>query len=116
MISRLLLWYVGIAVAVLLAMAWWGQRYPARVTIINASGEALHDVEIRCGEQRVAAGMIANGRARGVALQPGDHVVVHFGKTTWRSPDVLTPARAMVLYVGPGGRIDERSRLGTLSR
>ncbi|MEK6374279.1 MAG: hypothetical protein AABO58_16450 [Acidobacteriota bacterium] len=116
MISRPLLWFIALAVAVLLALAWWGSRYPARVTIINVSGGALREVEIRSGDQRVAAGTIANGRTRSVALEPGDTVVVHFGRTTWRSAEELTPARSMVLYVGPGGRVEERSRLGTLGR
>ncbi len=116
MISRRLLWFIAIAVAVLLALSWWGRHYPARVTIINVSGEALREVEIRSGAQRIAAGTIPNGRTRGVTLEPGDAVVVHFGRTTWRSAEELTPARAMVLYVGPGGRVEERSRLGRIER
>jgi hypothetical protein len=116
MISRPLLWFIGLGVVVLLALAWWGSRYPARVTIINVSGAALRDVEIRSGDQSVAAGTIVNGRTRSVTLEPGDTVVVHFGHTTWRSAEALTPARSMVLYVGPGGRVEERSRLGQIGR
>src|SRR5213076_2270820 len=99
MISRRILWYIAIALAVLLGLAWWGKRYPARVTIINVSGETLRDLEIRCGAQRVAAGSIPNGRTRSVTLQPGDAVVVHYGRVTWRSAEELTPAGAMILYV-----------------
>lgn len=116
MLSRRLLWFIAAAVMVLLALSWWGRRYPARVTIINVSGTALREVEIRSGAQTVAAGTIANGRTRTVALEPGDSVVIHFGRTTWRSAEELTPARSMVVYVGPGGRIEERSRLGSLNR
>jgi len=115
-ISRRLLGFIVLALAVLVALAWWGRRYPARVTIINVSGDAIRDVEVRSGEQRLNVGTIPNGRAHRVTLAPGDAVVIHFGQTTWRSSEELTPARAMVLYVGPGGRVDERSRLGSLSR
>src|SRR6184192_929809 len=104
MISKRLIWYIGGAVAVLLGLAWWGERYPARVTIINVSGEAMRDVEVRCAAQSVAVGTIANSGTRTVTLEPGDHVVVHFGRTTWRSAEALTPARAIIVYVGPGGR------------
>ena len=116
MISKRLLWFIALVLAALLALAWWGRHYPARVTIINVSGESLPDVEIRCGAQRIAAGTIPNGRTRSATLDPGDAVVIHFAHTTWRSTEELTPARAMVLYVQPGGRVAERSRLGSLSR
>jgi hypothetical protein len=105
MISKRLLWFIALALAALLVLAWWGHRYPARVTIINASGVALRDVEIRSGEQRVTTGAIPNGGTRSVTLEPGHTVVVHFGRTTWRSADELAPAGAMVLYVGPEGRL-----------
>jgi hypothetical protein len=116
LISKRLIWFIALALAALLAMAWWGHRYPAHVTIINVSGSALRDVEIRSGEQRIAAGTIPNGGTRSVTLAPGETVTIHFERTTWRSADELTPARAMVLYVAPGGRIEERSRLGRITR
>src|SRR5437764_2450224 len=116
MISKRLLWFIGAALAALLAMAWWGHRYPARVTIINVSGVALREVEIRSGQQRAMTGTIPNGGTRSVALMPGDEVSIHFARTTWRSPEELTPVRAMLLYVGPEGRVEERSRLSGLTR
>jgi hypothetical protein len=105
MISKRLLGFIALALAALLAMAWWGHRYPARVTIINVSGLALREVEIRSGQQRVTTGAIPNGGSRSVALTPGDTVIIHFARTTWRSPDELTPARAMILYIGPEGQV-----------
>lgn len=105
MISKRLLWLIAICVAALMALTWWGNRRPARVTIINASGVALRDVEIRSGEQNVSTGEIPNGASRSVTLAPGDTVVIHFGRTTWRSPQNLTPASAMVLYIRPEGRV-----------
>jgi hypothetical protein len=105
MISKRLLWFIALALAALLAIAWWGHRYPARVTIINVSGVALREVEIRSGEQRVATGTIPNGGTRSVALAPGDAVTIHFARTTWRSSEELTPARAMILYIGPEGQV-----------
>ena len=108
MISKKLLWLIALSVAALLALAWWGSRYPARVTIINASGVALRDVEIRSGGQRASTGPIPNGGSRSVTLAPAETVTIHFGRTTWRSPDELTPARAMVLYIGPEGEVTTR--------
>jgi len=116
LIPKGLLWFIGAALVVLLALSWWGRRYPARVTIINISGTTLREVEIRCGDQRVAAGSIPNGGTRSVSLTPGAVVTLHFAGRTWTSPEDLTPARAMVLYVGAGGRVEERSRLGRLIR
>jgi hypothetical protein len=107
MISKRLLWLIAITLAALLALAWWGSRKPARVTIINASGAELRDVEVRSGEQRVSTGAIPNGASRSVTLTPGETVTVHFGRTTWRSADELTPARAMVLYIRPGGAVTQ---------
>ena len=72
MISKRLLWLIAVPLAGLLAFAWWGGRYPARVTIINASGDTLHDVEIRCGEQRVVVQTIPNGGTQSVALTAGN--------------------------------------------
>src|SRR5437899_2029247 len=105
MISKRLLWFIALAVVGLLALAWWGHRYPARVTIINVSGLALREVEIRSGEQRAMMGTIPNGGTRSVALAPGDAVAIHFARTTWRSSEELTPAQAMVLYIAPEGRV-----------
>ena len=108
MISKRLLWFIGLSLAVLLALAWWGKRYPARVTIINASGLTISDVEVRSGEQRASTGPLPNGGSRSVTLTPGETVTIHFARTTWRSADELTPARAMVLYIRPEGRITTR--------
>jgi hypothetical protein len=108
MISKKLLWFIAVCMIALLALAWWGKRYPARVTIINASGVALRDVEVRSGEQRVSTGEIANGASRSVTLTPGEPVTVHFSRTTWSSPRELTPAEAMVLYVRPGPQVTTR--------
>jgi hypothetical protein len=105
MISKRLLWFIGAALAALLALSWWGHRFPARVTIINVSGVGLRNVEVRSGEQRVSTGAIPNGGTRSVALTPGDTVTIHFARTTWRSPEELTPARAMVIYIGPEGQV-----------
>lgn len=108
MISKRLLWFLAIAVATLVVLAWWGKRYPSRVTIINASGVALQDVEIRSGEQRASTGPIPNGGSHSAAFAPGETVTIHFGRTTWRSPRELTPAGAMVVYVRPEGRVTTR--------
>ena len=106
--SKRFLWFIAACVVTLLVLAWWGKRYPARVTLINASGAALRDVEVRSGEQRASTGEIPNGASRSVALAPGEAVIIHFGRTTWRSPQELTPAGAMVLYIRPEGQVTTR--------
>jgi hypothetical protein len=108
MISKRLLWFIALSLAALLALAWWGKRYPARVTIINTSGVTIGNVDVRSGEQRASTGPIPNGGSRSVTLAPGETVMIHFARTTWRSPEELTPARAMIVYIRPEGRITTR--------
>ena len=116
MISKPLLYFIVIAVIVILGLAWWAGSYPARVTIINTSGVDLASVSVDSKGQHVDLGAIINGGAKTAQLDPGDRVTVRYGEKSWTSDAKLTPAQSMIAYVTPNGRIELRSRLGTLAR
>lgn len=141
MISKPLLYFIVIAVVAILGIAWWAGNFPARVTVINNSGVDLAKVTIETNDQRVELGPIINGGARSAQLGPGDRVTIRFGgpvpgaqwpvpgksdsalgtersalEKSWTSDAKLNPAQSMIAYVTPEGRIEIRSRLGTLSR
>ena len=116
MISKPLLYFIVIAVLIVLGLAWWAGNYPARVTVINNSGVDLQDVSVESKGRRVDLGAIINGGAKSAQLDPGDRVTIHYGEKAWTSDAKLTPAQSMIAYVTPNGKIELRSRLGTLSR
>lgn len=116
MLSKPLLYFIVIAVVAILGIAWWAGNFPARVTVINNSGVDLAKVTIETNGRRVDLGPITNGGARSAQLDPGDRVTIRFGEKSWTSDAKLNPAQSMIAYVTPDGRIEIRSRLGTLSR
>lgn len=116
MIRRRWLYFIGAAFLGVLAIAYWGSNYPARVTIINASGAALHDVALSTPGEQIDLGTIENGATRGATLRPGDVLEVRFSDKHWRSDEKLTPAQSVVLFVYPEGRIERRSKLGAINR
>lgn len=116
MISRRWLYFIGAGFLGVLAIAHWGSNYPARVTIINASGVPLERVVLETEHERGEVGTIENGATRNVQLRPGEKVTVRYGSKRWTSEQQLTPAQSLVLFVYPEGRIEPRSRLGTINR
>lgn len=116
MISKPLLYFIVIAVFVILGLAWWAGSYPARVTVINNSGADLATVTVESNGQRVDLGTIINGGAKSAQLDPGDRVTIRFGERSWTSEGKAAPAQSMIAYVTPDGKIVLRSRIGTLSR
>ena len=80
MLSKPLLYFIVIAVVVILGIAWWAGNFPARVTVINNSGVDLAKVTIETNGQRVELGPITNGGARSAQLGPGDRVTIRFGR------------------------------------
>lgn len=116
MISKPFLYFIVIAVIVILALAWWGGSYPARVTIINTSGVDLASVSVESKGQRVDLGVIMNGGAKTAQLDPGDRATIHYGGKSWTSDANLSPAQSMIAYVTPDGKIEPRSRIGALTR
>lgn len=116
MISKPLLYFIVIAVVIILGLAWWAGNYPARVTVINNSGTDLASVIVESKGQHVDLGEIINGGAKTAQLDPGDRVTIHYGERNWTSDTQLTPAQSVIAYVTPAGKIELRSRLGALSR
>ena len=116
MIRRRWIYFIGAALLGVLAVAYWGGNYPARVTIINASGVELHDVTLTTPSERVDLGTIENGATRSATMRPSDTLEVRFGDKRWTSDEKLTPAQSVVLFVYPEGRIERRSKLGTINR
>jgi len=115
-ISKPSLYFIVIAVLIVLGLAWWAGNYPARVTVINNSGIDLPNVSVESKNEHVDLGAIINGGAKSAQLDPGDRVTVRYGEKSWTSDAKLTPAQSMIAYVTPNGRIELRSRLGTLAR
>lgn len=116
MISKPFLYFIVIAVVIILALAWWAESYPARVTVINTSGIDLAAVTVESNGRRVDLGAVINGGAKSAQLDAGDRVTIHYGDKSWTSDAKLTPAQSMIAYVTPRGTIELRSRLGTLAR
>lgn len=116
MISKPLLYFIVIAVVVILGLAWWAGNYPARVTVINTSGIDLPTVIVDSKGQRADLGAIINGGAKSAQLDPGDRVTIHFGDRSWTSDAKLAPAQSMIAYVTPDGKIELRSHIGALAR
>jgi hypothetical protein len=115
-ISRPLAWFIALTLLIILAAAWWAGNYPARLTIINSSSTDVAGIAIDSGAQHVDIPSIANGAAKSTQLRPGAAVTIRTRATTWTSPNALTPGGAVVVYILPDGRIEARSRLGTLAR
>jgi hypothetical protein len=105
-----------VTVLAIVGITFWARGYPSRVTIINNSGAEIDNVTIDSGAQRVTIPSIANGAATSVTLGPGSDVSVRFASIHWQSSARLGPARAMVVYVYPDGRIEERSKIGSMAR
>ena|SRR5690242_796570 len=116
MISKPLLYFIVIAVVIVLGLAWWAGNYPARVTVINNSGVDLTTVSVDSKGQHVDLGRILNGGAKSAQLDPGDPVTIRYGEKSWTSDAKLAPAQSMIAYVTPDGKIELRSRIGTLAR
>ena len=113
MISRRGFFFIGAAILGVIAISYWGSNYPARVTIINASGAPLHDVVLEVKEQRIELGTIENGATRSREVPSGATVVIRFDEKRWTSSEKLEPAQSLVLFVYPNGRIEQRSKIGS---
>jgi len=109
--------FVFIAVAILgvVAVSFWATNYPARVTIINASGAPLHNVVLEEKDERIELGTIENGATRSSEVRPGAQLVIRFDEKRWTSSEKLEPAQSLVLFVYPNGRIEQRSKIGSIN-
>lgn len=115
MISRRGFVFIGVAILGVIAVSFWATNYPTRVTIINASGATLHRVTLDVKDQHIDLGAIENGATRSSEMHPGDRLVIHLDEKTWTSDDKLEPAQSLVLFVYPNGKIEPRSKIGTIN-
>lgn len=99
MISRKLLWFVGLGIAGVLAVTEWAGRYPARIVLIN-QGSTLHGVKVSTGRDRVEVGTLQPGETKILRIESGDYVTVEFDASRhrrWQSPDKIAPAQSLML-------------------
>ena len=106
MTNRPVLWFAGATILGVIAMAHWAGRYPARVTIINASGSAVANVTLVAANQKIEIGRIENGATKTASLDPGESFELRYDAKSWTSHEKLTPAQAIVLFVNAAGRIE----------
>lgn len=119
MISRKALVSILLGVAGVLIMTWRIGLLPARVVIINQSGEPVTHVAITTDAGRIEAGSVANGQTKRVAVSPSATFRMSYesgGPRVWASPKGVSAGQSLVLYVTPGGKIDARDRIGTFNR
>lgn len=116
MFSRRTLFVIIAGFLGVMAMTWWAGSYPAQLTIINTSGGDLAKVSVTSGQTQFEIATIANGEFRRFKLASGQYVQIRCGGKTWMSEEKLTPAQSLVVYILPGGKIEPRSKLGTLAR
>lgn len=116
MIPRALYWFIVVMMLAILAVVMWAGHYPARVTVINASGTTLENVIVESGSESNTIPSIANGSASSLKLDSGNPVTLKAQSIRWTSPDRMTPGRSLVLYILPDGKVEARSKIGTMSR
>jgi hypothetical protein len=100
-ISRKLLWFIGLAFLGVLAMTQWAGSYPARVVIIN-QGQNLSDLKVTTSGETFAIGSLQSGQTRVLKVEAGDYVRVEFAGTIprrWQSPEKLAPAQSLILNI-----------------
>ncbi len=116
MFSRRTLFVVIAGFLGVLGVTWWAGSYPAQLTIINTSGADLRKVSVTSGDLQFEIATIANGEFRRFTLKSGRFVTIRAAGKTWMSEEKLAPAQSLVIYILPGGKIEPRSKLGTLAR
>jgi hypothetical protein len=119
MISRKALFSILLGVAGVLIMTWRIGLLPARIVIINQSGDPITRVAISTDDGRREIGSISNGETRRLSVSPTSTLRMSFemnAPRVWVAPKGLTAGQSIILYVTPGGKIDARNRIGQFSR
>ena len=101
MISRKLLWFIGLALAGVLAVTWWAGSYPARVVIIN-QGTIARAVKVTTAGQEFLIGDLRPAETRVVTVPSGDFVTIEFDASRhrrWQSAEKIVPAQSMTLFI-----------------
>lgn len=119
MISRKALISILLGIAGVLIITWRVGMLPARIVIINQSGETIARIAIATDYGRIEAGSINNGQTKRVSVNPTDTFRMSYdvgGPHVWSAPKGLSAGQSLVLYVTPGGKIDARDRIGSYAR
>jgi hypothetical protein len=113
-ISRGLLWFIGLALLALLATTWWGSRYPATVLVMNQAA-TLRDVTLTTSGRAVAIGELRRGESRSVRVPSGDYITLDFRSSRqrhWTSIEKTNPAQSVAITISPEERVGVKSGLG----
>jgi hypothetical protein len=100
-ISRKLLWFIGLALAGVLAVTWWAGSYPARVVVINQGGFA-RAVTVATRGQEFRIGDLRPAETRVVSIPSGDRVTIEFENAKprrWQSAEKIQPAQSMTVFI-----------------
>lgn len=97
-------------------MTWKIVRIPAHIVIINQSGAVLQNVAVETSSSRIEVGTMGNSETRRVAVDATPTLRLRFDNRGWTSAEGLSAGQSVVLYVKSDGRVEPRSRLGTLAR
>ncbi len=101
MISRKLLWFIGLALVGVLGVTWWAGSYPARVVIINQDA-LVRDVKVATGGQELTIGSLRPAETRVVSVPSGDLVTIEFEASRhrrWQSAEKLMPAESITVFI-----------------
>jgi hypothetical protein len=100
-ISRKLLWFIGLALAGVLAVTWWAGSYPARILVVN-QGAVARGVKISTGGQEFPIGDLRPAETRVVKIPSGDFVTVECDSSrhlSWRSPEKTVPTQSLTVFI-----------------
>jgi hypothetical protein len=112
-ISRKLLWFIGLALAGVLAVTWWAGSYPARVLVVNQGPIARH-VKITTGGQDFPIGDLRPAETRVVKIPSGDFVTVECDSSrhlSWQSPEKAVPAQSLTVFLRSEGIEMQKPRM-----
>ncbi len=101
MITRKILWFIGLALLGVLGVTWWAGSYPARVVIINQDAP-VRDVKVATGGQEFVVGNLRAAETRVLSVPSGDFVTIEFeasGHRRWQSAEKIVPAQSMTMFI-----------------
>ena len=103
------LWAIAALLAGILVITFRAERYPARVVVINHSGRVAAAVVLQTETQRFDVGVLRAGESRILKVEPAPKLELSYTTDRdrrWTSPQPLTAAQSVVLYITPTGQVD----------
>jgi hypothetical protein len=100
---RRMLWAALILVAALVYVVTRFTAAPAKVIVINTSGEDAADVVISSGNQRVDLGGVGNGDVRQVEIVAGKPLHIDYTfeqRRVWTDSNPLTSFQSITVFIG----------------